>query len=107
MSTSAAENTIPVGLQMITATLNDLAEISMVKRWRREYEAYNARKKRREQVLAAIGEGYDVMSEIAAHTGIPAASVRRIIIELVGKNRLRSAKTKNSNNKIELRFELT
>lgn len=106
MSNAAIENTIPVGLQMIAATLNDLAEISMVKRWCEEYERAAGRKISRQRVLAAVGEGYDTLPEIAAQTGIPPATARRIIIELVGKNRLRSARTKNTNNRIEVRFEL-
>lgn len=107
MSNALIENSIPVGLQMIAATIEDLTEVSMVKRWRKEYEAYSARKTRRKQILTAVGEGYDVLSEIVAHTGIPSATARRIIIELIGKNRLRSARTKNSSNRIELRFELS
>ena len=100
------DNTVAVGLAMISKTIEDATEKSMLARWRREYEAYRARKMRRKAILDAVSEGYDTAIEIAAHTNIPQASVRRILIELVSKNRLQSAKTKNTNNRIELRFEL-
>jgi DNA-binding IclR family transcriptional regulator len=61
---------------------------------------------RRAKIIEAISEGYDTAAEISAHTGISDASVRRILIQLISQNRVRSAKTKNTNNRIELRFEL-
>ena len=91
---------------MIAKSIEDISEISMVGRWLKEYEAAAARKLRRKQVLAAIADGYDVLSEICAHTGIGSATARRIILDLVAKRKIKSAKIKNSNNRLELRFEL-
>lgn len=95
---------------MIAASIVDKAEISMIARWRKEYDHHRgrtrARQARREAILRAVGRGYDVLSEIVSETGIPSATARRDIIELVGKNKLQSAKTKNVNKRIELRFEL-
>lgn len=97
---------LEIGLQLIGNSLTDKVEKSMVSRWMQEYAAYNERRARRQKVLAAIGEGYDTLSEIVAQTEIPQTTCRRIIIELISKNRVQSAKTKNVNDRIELRFEL-
>lgn len=95
---------------MIAASIVDMSELSMIARWRKEYEHYRgkakARTERREAIVKAVRDGYDVLSEIVSETGIPPATARRDIIELVGKNKLQSAKTKNVNKRIELRFEL-
>ena len=103
MNTSA--ETVAVGLHLIANSTSDSTELSMIARWRKEYDAYKTRKTRRRLVYEAIAEGYDTVAEISAHTRISQASVRRIIVELLSKNRIKSARTKNPNNRIELRFE--
>lgn len=77
----------------------------MLNRWLKEYSAYKSRITRRTKILEAVREGYDVLSEISAETGIPPATARRIITELIAKNRIRSIKTKNPNNRLEFRYE--
>ena len=86
--------TVAVGLHLIANSTSDSTEKSMIARWRKEYDAYKARKTRRRLVFEAIAEGYDTVTEISSHTGISQASVRRIIVELISKNRVQSCKTK-------------
>lgn len=102
-----AESTIPVGLHLIGSAITDAFEKTMVSRWLKEYEAHNAKKARRQKILAALAEGYDTVTEIAAHTEISQASVRRNLDQFVLQKRVRVLKTKNPNNRIELRYELS
>lgn len=105
-ATFSVESSIAIGLHLISNSISDGTEKSMIARWRKEFETYNARRQRRNAVLEAIREGYDTIDEIAAHTSIPSASVRRIAREFVEKKKIAEIKTKNSNNRIELRFEI-
>jgi hypothetical protein len=100
------ENTVSIGLLMIANSITDVSEIAMLRRWRKEYELLTARRSRPAKVLAAIGEGYDTLSEISFFTNIPAPSVHRILMKLVREKRLRSVRTKNQNKRREFRFEI-
>ena len=103
---SPQSNTISVGLTLIANSVNDTGEIAMLARWRREYDSFNARRARRQTILVAVRDGYDTLAEIVAHTGIPTATARRIVLELMAKKRIVCLKTKNANNRIELRYEI-
>lgn len=105
-TTFSVESSIAIGLHLIANSISDGTEKSMIAPWRKEFETYNARRQRRNAVLEAVAEGYDTIDEIAAHTQIPHASVRRIAREFVLKKKIAEVKTKNSNNRIELRFEI-
>ena len=100
------ENTLSIGLLMISNTLSDATEIAMVSRWRNEYNAVQERSRNRKQVLAAIGEGYDTVSEISFATGINITTLRRVISRLVESKKIRQTRVKNLNSKTELKFEL-
>ncbi|HEX8289800.1 MAG TPA: helix-turn-helix domain-containing protein [Pyrinomonadaceae bacterium] len=101
-----AQNSIPVGLHLIINSLTDSYEKSMVNRWYKEYQTHQQKRTRRLQVLEAVEEGYDTLSEISAHTGIPQPTVRRIVEQFVAQKRINSMKAKNTNNRIEIRYEL-
>jgi Fic family protein len=101
-----AQSSIPVGLHLIINSITDSFEKSMVARWRKEYENHNEKRVRRRKIMNAVAEGYDTLSEIVAETQIAPATARRIILELAAKNRIRPVRTKNTNNRIELRYEI-
>ena len=104
------ENPIPVVLQMLDRVVENLTELSMLKRWRKEYE-YNRGKQlkqqaRRDAILKVVSDGGNTFSDIVGETGIPGPSVRRVVAELVAAKKLRCGKVKNVNKRIEMRFEL-
>lgn len=106
MPASAQQNIIPVGLLMVSRTLEDSAEKKMVARWLEEYTAYRERKGRPQVILQAVFDGYDLLPEIVSQTGIPQTSARRILKEFVNRKKIRGVKVKNHNRHIELRYEL-
>ena len=77
----------------------------MVARWIREYEIYSSRNRRREQILDALREGYDTVKELTSATGIPEASVRRLLERLIKSKHIQSSITKNYK-QIEYRYSL-
>lgn len=100
------DNTLGIGLFLISNSVTDSAEKAMLARWRKEYEAFQERNRKPKEVLAAILEGYDTISEISAHTNIPITTVHRIIKRFIHTKRLRSTNCRNHNDRIEKRLEL-
>lgn len=103
---SIAENSIPVGLQMIANSISEAADIKLVNRWIKEYQEHAMRDVRRRRILKAIGEGYDTLSEIISETQIPQTSAVRVLERLVKTKVLAATKEKNYNCRIETRYEL-
>ena len=100
------ENALSIGLVMISNSLSDGGEKAMVARWLAEYNAYTDRNRKSRQVLTAIGEGYDTISEIAFVTGFNVTTLRRILQRLVEKKKIRHKRIKNLNSKYEHKYEL-
>jgi hypothetical protein len=100
------ENALSIGLLMLNNTITDGPEKAMLARWRREYEAYTDRNRKSKQVLAAIAEGYDTISEIAFVTRLNVTTLRRVTNRLIEKKKIRQRRIKNLNSKTELKFEL-
>lgn len=99
------DNALSIGLLMISNTISDATEKAMVSRWRREYDALQERNRNRKQVLAAIAEGYDTISEISFITGINITTLRRVVNRLVESKKIRQTRIKNLKSKTELKFE--
>jgi DNA-binding MarR family transcriptional regulator len=100
------ENTLSIGLLMISNSLSDTSELAMLRRWRKEYDTFYARVRQTKQVLAAIGEGYDTVSEIVHFTGINITTVRRIINRLVSSKKIRQCRVRRVKNGHTLKFEI-
>ena len=79
----------------------------MVSRWKDEFDRYRIRREQRQKVLSAIKNGYDSMIEIQTETGIPRATCYKILRRLEQDNSITKTLTNNSNNRSELRFEVT
>lgn len=101
-----SENTLPIGLHLITNSVSDPTERAMVQRWRKEYELYANRRARANQILKAVAEGYDTISEIVFFTNIPSATCYRILKKLSREKKLKIIKTKNRNKRLEFRFSM-
>jgi hypothetical protein len=100
------DTTLSIGLLMIQNSISESAEVAMLRRWRKEYDLYAARRKRPQEVLAAINEGYDTLTEISFYTRIPAPSVHRILMKFVREKKISAIRTKNQNKRREFRFGL-
>lgn len=94
-------------LQMLITSLEPSRERSMVLRWKEEADLYAARRENRQKVLAAIEDGYDTLAEIIAETGIKKMTCYKVLRRLAAENSIQKTKVQNSNNRLELRFELT
>lgn len=92
---------------MLLSSLELSRERAMVTRWKDEFERYGTRREQRQKVLDAIHDGYDTMIEIQAETGIPRATCYKILRRLVEDNSITKTLTQNSNNRSEMRFEIT
>lgn len=92
---------------MLLLSLEPSRERAMVTRWKEEFERYGTRREQRLKILAAIGEGYDTLVEIQTETGIPRATCYKILRRLEADNSITKTRIYNSNNRSELRFEIT
>lgn len=106
MINAAFANPIPVGLLMIANSVTSPREKAMIARWKKEFESHNLRHGRPQQILTAIGDGYDTLAEIVAETGIPQTTVLRHIETMIEKKRIRDVRKKNLNHRTERRFEI-
>lgn len=81
-------------LEKLLKTLTEPDEQQIAKRLLSESRILLRHKKNRKLVLAAIGEGFCVLSDISEHTGIPYATVHRIVNSLIQQKKISETKYK-------------